>query len=154
MHQRCWEHDYCAPCFYMITLVTQPRRECLGKLCTPPDAPPHIERSGLGQVVLEVWQRTSTIYPGVEACEAVVMPDHFHGLLRVKERLPRPMGHLVKAFKRVSTNEGRSHGLLGGSRGPARGSNGPARGSKGLLPQPNWAAAPAAGPSSLWQPGF
>jgi len=35
MMQRCWEHDYCAPCFYMITVVTEPRRECLGVLRNP-----------------------------------------------------------------------------------------------------------------------
>jgi hypothetical protein len=32
MMQRCWEHDYCEPCFYMITVVTEPRRDCLGVL--------------------------------------------------------------------------------------------------------------------------
>jgi len=29
MKQRCWAHDYCAPSFYMITIVTEPRRNCL-----------------------------------------------------------------------------------------------------------------------------
>ena len=35
MMQRCWEHDYCAPCFYMITVMTEPRRECLGEVVNP-----------------------------------------------------------------------------------------------------------------------
>ncbi len=35
MMQRCIEHDYCAPCFYMITVVTEPRRECLGEVVEP-----------------------------------------------------------------------------------------------------------------------
>lgn len=30
--QRCWEHDYCSPSFYMVTLVTEPRRNCLSFL--------------------------------------------------------------------------------------------------------------------------
>jgi hypothetical protein len=29
MKQRCWAHDYCAPSFYMITIVTEPRHHCL-----------------------------------------------------------------------------------------------------------------------------
>ncbi len=88
-----------------------------------------------------MWRRTSAVYPGVEACECVVMPDHFHGILWVKERLARPMGHIVKAFKRVSEQECRSKGLL-------------------LPPNPGSvpAAAPAAGlpapAAGLWQPGF
>ena len=152
--QRCWEHDYCAPSFYMITIVTEPRRACLSVLeGTASD--PLLKLAPMGEVVREVWRRTSAVYPGVEACECVVMPDHFHGILWVKERLARPMGHIVKAFKRVSTQECRSKGLLL-----------PPDSSKGLLLPPDKetapaalrvpvpAAAPAAGFSTLWQEGF
>ena len=146
MMQRCWEHDYCAPSFYMITVVTEPRRSCLSVL-EGTAAEPLLQLSPIGEVVREVWQRTSAVYPGVEACECVVMPDHFHGILWVKERLERPMGHIVKAFKRVSTQECRSKGLLL-----------PPDPSKGLLLPPDpalvAAAAPAAGVSTLWQEGF
>jgi REP element-mobilizing transposase RayT len=109
--QRCWTHDYCAPSFYMITVLTEPRRGCLSALAGTA-ADPLLQLSPIGAVVREVWQRTAAVYPGVEACECVVMPDHFHGILWVKERLERPMGHIVKAFKRVSTQECRSRGLL------------------------------------------
>lgn len=91
----------------MITIVTEPRRSCLGQLtqATPVLSP-------IGEVVREVWQRTNSIYPSVKACEYVVMPDHFHGILWVQERLQRPMGHIVKAFKRVSAKECPSKALL------------------------------------------
>lgn len=145
MIQRCWEHDYCAPCFYMVTVVTEPRRNCLGTLSVDAGDVATVALTPMGEVVQEVWRRTSAVYPGVEACECVVMPDHFHGILWVKERLARPMGHMVKAFKRVSEQEGRSKGLL-----PA-----PNPGSKGLLPAPNLGPVPAAAPAAgLWQPGF
>ncbi len=156
MLQRCWDHDYRAPSFYMITVITEPRRECLSSLnlgaeestdsetkaSSPVSAAAHaagpsLSLSPIGKVVCEVWRRTSTVYSGVEACEYVAMPDHFHGILRVKEWLKRPMGHIVKAFKRVSEQECRS---------------------KGLLLQPNdglvSAAAPAADHVTLWQEGF
>jgi REP element-mobilizing transposase RayT len=141
MLQRCWEHDYCEPCFYMITVVTEPRRECFGEVVVPaagaaagtvPGAAALLRLSPMGEVVREVWRRTSAVYPGVEACECAVMPDHFHGILWVKERLARPMGHIVKAFKRVSEQECRSRGLLL-----------PKAGSGRPLPEPNRAAAPA-----------
>lgn len=133
MMQRGLEHDYCAPCFYMVTVVTEPRRDCLGALRVANGEAATVALSPLGEVVREVWQRTSVFYRDIEACECVVMPDHFHGILWVKARLARPMGHVVKAFKRVSENECRS---------------------RGLLPEPNPAAAPAAGFTTLWQPGF
>ncbi len=146
MMHRCWTHDYCAPSFYMLTVVTEPRRNCLSVLAGTA-ADPLLQLSAIGAVVREVWQRTSAVYPGVEGCECVVMPDHFHGILWVKERLERPMGHIVKAFKRVSTQECRSRGLLL-----------PPDPSRRVLLQPASvpvpAAAPAAGCSTLWQEGF
>jgi REP element-mobilizing transposase RayT len=139
MLQRCWEHDYRAPCFYMLTIVTEPRRDCLGKLVVAGDGEARVELSPMGEAVCEVWRRTSAVYRGVESCECVAMPDHFHGILWVKERLARPMGHIVKAFKRVCELECRSRGLLL----PPN----PAAAPAGSVP----AAAPAAG---LWQEGY
>ena len=146
MLQRCGEHDYCAPSFYMITIVTEPRRGCLSELHPGGGAPSdaRLTLSPIGELVRNAWLRTSSIYPGVEACEWVMMPDHFHGVLWVKERLLRHMGHIVKAFKRVSTQEYRSKGLLL-----------PPNQSKGLFFGSVSAAAPAADlQSTLWQDGF
>jgi REP element-mobilizing transposase RayT len=140
MLQRCWEHDYCAPSFYLITVVTEPRRECLSRLHEEQGGAPELVLSPIGEVVHEVWKRTNIVYKNVKACESVIMPDHFHGILWVQERLERPMGHIVKAFKRVSRQE---------------------CGSKGPLPPPDLpiagsvsAAAPAAEFSTLWHEGF
>jgi len=95
----------------LITVVTEPRRDCFGELNVASGGA-DVALSPMGEVVREAWRRTSAVYPGVEACECVVMPDHFHGILWVKERLDRHMGHIVKAFKRVSEQECRSKGLL------------------------------------------
>lgn len=149
MMQRCWEHDYCAASFYMITIVTEPRRGCLSRFDARVGGAPDsmLVLSPIGEVVRDVWKRTTAIYPEVDACECVVMPDHFHGILWVKERLSRHMGHVVKAFKRVSSQECRSKGLLL-----------PLDQSKGLRTPdqgPGSAAAPAVvGHATLWQEGF
>ena len=156
MMQRCWEHDYCAPSFYMVTIVTQPRRRCLSKVAAGQDA--LLTLSPIGEAVQEVWERTTEAYRGrVEAGACVVMPDHFHGILWVKERLERPMGHVVKAFKRVCVGECRSKGLLLQPN------------SKGLLlpcsvvaaapagasrAAPAGTSRPASSHSTLWQEGF
>ena len=127
----------------MITVVTEPRRECLGVLKAGNVDGATVRLSPIGEIVRDVWRRTSAVYSGVDACECVVMPDHFHGILWVKERLARPMGHIVKAFKRVSADECRSRGLL---LQPDR--------AAATAPGPVAAAAPAAAFSTLWQPGF
>ena len=176
MKQRCWEHDYCDPSFYMVTLVTQPRRNCLSSI--PPGsrgddpepeagtgteptgsvsgaapagsvsgAAPAPELFPIGTIVASVWERTSSVYTDVKACEYIVMPDHFHGVLRVKKRLNRPMGHVIKAFKRVSTQECRKQGLLSNPGSRVEPGTGPAGSVSGAAP------APESFPT-LWEPGF
>jgi REP element-mobilizing transposase RayT len=152
MRQRCWVHDYCAPSFYMLTIVTEPRRGCLsevGELGRHAAGPSELlTLSAMGDVVQAVWGRTSTVCSGVEACECVVMPDHFHGILWVKERQKRHVGHIVKAFKRVSEIECRSKGLLLPPN-PGKVLLPPNPGKEGLLLPPGPAAC-----SSLWQEGY
>ncbi len=140
MSQRCWNHDYCAPCFYLITIVTEPRRNCLGALHSSDNGNAFIKLSGMGEAVLAAWRRTSSIYSGIEACECVVMPDHFHGLLRVKENQPRPLGHIIKAFKIASTMDCRELRLLQ---------------EEGVELHSHSGSAQAEAPSArLWQTGF
>lgn len=134
MKRRCWEHDYRSPSFYMITVVTEPRRACLSELRWKngvSDA--SLTLSPIGETAREVWRRTSSVYSNVEACECVVMPDHFHGVLWVKERLRSHMGHVIKAFKRVSEEE---------------------CGSRGLLPPLNPGGKVAAAAAALWEKGY
>ncbi len=104
----------------------------------------------------DVWQRTSAVYPGVEACECVVMPDHFHGILWVKERLQRHMGHVVKAFKRVSEQECRSRGLLlpRDPRNRQRRYPCPGPVSAAAPAGSVSAVAPAAESTALWEKGY
>ena len=59
MIQRCWTHDYCAPSFYMLTVVTEPRRGCLSVL-EGAATDPLLQLSAIGEVVREVWQRPSS----------------------------------------------------------------------------------------------
>jgi REP element-mobilizing transposase RayT len=144
MKRRCWEHDYCAPCFYMVTIVTEPRRNCLSTVAhveagAAPTTEPVVTLSPMGEIIQDVWRQAAV--KGVKMCECVVMPDHFHCIVRVTEQLERHVGHTVKAFKRVCVNECRSKGLLL-----------PPNHSKGLLPPPN--PGPAAGPSTLWETGY
>jgi hypothetical protein len=138
--KRCWEHDYCAPAFYMITISTSPRRDCLSAVCletgAASSAEPRAKLSPLGEIVRAAWVRNSEVYPKIEAYEYVIMPDHFHGVLRVKKRLNRHVGHVIKAFKRVVEKEARAHGFLRSPSGSAS------------------ASAPAVEHDTLWEEGY
>ncbi len=94
-------HDYCAPTIYMLTLVTQDRLPLLGKL-EGKGTEAHIDLTPLGKAVAEEVMQMPT-YKGFESAEIytyVVMPDHIHVLLRVRERIALPLGYYVGYFKR------------------------------------------------------
>ncbi|MBO4287163.1 MAG: hypothetical protein J5985_03235 [Kiritimatiellae bacterium] len=110
--RRCREWDYSGRAIYMITISLRTR----GK---PVLADwPSIQSSGdvlrsagnggvismpltaLGEKVLACWRRIPEFWPMVELLAYQVMPDHFHGLLFVKDTLIRKtLGDVIRGFK-------------------------------------------------------
>ena len=96
MLRRCEGWDYSLPCIYMITLVLANRRsKVLGEV--PKSA--RCELTELGRAVEECWEAIPQYYPQVQIICKQVMPDHFHGILWVKEPLECHLGQVIKGFK-------------------------------------------------------
>jgi len=87
-------HDYTGAGFYMITLVTAPRRNLFG--CCKDNA---VQLSSEGNHVVDAWHKMPFFTPQIEAQELCVMPDHLHGILFAKEKLPRTLSTIVRGFK-------------------------------------------------------
>lgn len=94
MKRRCFCHDYYERGIYMITLEVDGRRPILGKLVGE-----RVELSELGRAVADCWRQIPRFHPEVSLIESAVMPDHFHGLLFVRERMARHLGEVVRGFK-------------------------------------------------------
>ena len=90
--------DYCKPWFYMITLVVKRRRPILGEIRDGAFVP-----SPLGEAVARAWQNLGNVFHEVEPCPFAVMPEHFHGIIRVRERLNSPLGEVIRSFKIACT---------------------------------------------------
>ena len=60
----------------------------------------------LGETVLKCWREIPSRWPMVSLIEAVVMPDHFHGILFVEAQLPagKTLGNVIGSFKSRSTS--------------------------------------------------
>lgn len=106
MLRRCKGWDYSQPAVYMITIVLADRRSmALGEVLadvlgdTIAEHSARCELTALGQAVAECWEAIPRFYPQVELICHQVMPDHFHGILRIKERLPCHLGQVIKGFK-------------------------------------------------------
>ena len=95
---------------YMITIVTYNRKPILGELNND-TSNPRVELSALGKYVEQQWLQI----PAVQALHKrrvsllghQVMPDHFHGILRVDAELDVSMGEIIRGFKISCTKEWR-----------------------------------------------
>jgi REP element-mobilizing transposase RayT len=72
-------YDYSQPGAYFITLVVFRREQIFRKIENS-----EIKLSPAGKIVYQVWRSLPTRYPQIEIGSAVIMPDHFHGVIEVK----------------------------------------------------------------------
>ena len=106
-------YDYTQAGAYFVTVVAW-QRECLfGEIVDG-----EMILNEYGRIVADTWQWLENQYPYVELGTCVVMPNHFHGILLIRddgrggsrtaptEPIKRkPLGQLIGAFKTVSTKQ-------------------------------------------------
>ncbi len=102
--KRMFVHDYTRVGFYMITILTAGRRRMFG-VC----ADNGVQLSEAGEIVKRRWLEIPEHRPAIETNTLVVMPDHIHGIVYVKEQLPKPVGQTIRGFKSGVTSEVRKH---------------------------------------------
>jgi putative transposase len=74
------DYDYSQPGAYFITLITDQRICIFGEVSHG-----KMYLNEAGRILWEAWKSLPARYPGIELDEAVVMPDHFHGIIIVTE---------------------------------------------------------------------
>jgi len=92
--------DYRDPCFYMVTITTHLRRSLFGHC-----ADNRATLNETGWLVYHKWHRIAEDYPQIATSTLCIMPDHLHGILQVKERMEKPLGVAIRAFKSQCTSE-------------------------------------------------
>ena len=108
-HRRKAGHDYRARCIYMITLVTKDRKPVLGTLRNSDNihTKPWVELSPLGKTVLQNWRKIPTFRKEMKMIQAIIMPDHMHGILFVTEPMPCHLGNVINGFKKACNDASR-----------------------------------------------
>lgn len=103
-------HDYYDAGAYLITLVVTERDRCLSSL-NDSLSNPGVILTQTGRIVYEEWEKTMTIQAvrgnRIETRWQVCMPDHWHGVIIVKERMDRSLGAIINAFKSACTSRWR-----------------------------------------------
>jgi len=109
--RRMEKHDYTSSCIYLITVTTEGRQRLLGTLVGDSAATAAIEPTPLGAYVAEAFRQTAVETTKKTGCRVQVlhyqiMPDHFHGILYVRDTLPADytLGKIVAAWKSACTH--------------------------------------------------
>ena len=139
-------HDYYERGIYLITIVVANRDHLFGEL-NMDIAHPGVNLTPLGRAVLEEWIATPSIQAehgrSVKNLGYVVMPDHFHGVLFVEERMDISVGRIIRGFKVACTQRWR---LLTGQPSlvdtPTEGNNGAPNGGNNEAPNGGMAWTP------------
>ena len=104
------DHDYTSVALYLITVTTADRQRVLGKLIGNSPAEADVEASDLGKMVIAYFKRIPELTLEKTGCRVQViqyqlMPDHFHGILYVKDELPKewPLGQIISGWKGACT---------------------------------------------------
>ena len=113
-HHRCPGRNYSARGIYLITLCTEHRRPLLGELCGDTAAQAHICPTKLGRAVLHCWfdipsfhkeraaQKSLRIgrecHREIQLITCQLMPDHFHGIIFIKEEMDISLGQVICGF--------------------------------------------------------
>jgi hypothetical protein len=103
-------HDYTSVSLYLITVTTVDRQRILGRLIGNSADEAAVEATELGRMVIAYFKRIPEITMEKTGCrmqvvQYLLMPDHFHGILYVKDELPKewPLGQIISGWKGACT---------------------------------------------------
>ena len=118
-HHRCLGRNYSARGIYLITLCTEHRRPLLGELCGDTAAQAHIRPTELGRAVLRCWYDIPAFHKEravqkslrtgrecrreIQIITSQLMPDHFHGIIFIKEDMDISLGQVIAGFMKGCT---------------------------------------------------
>lgn len=116
MKRRMGNHDYSAPCFYMITVSIAHNSPKLASVTGQPfkdtgfsipeydlTRGPSIKLTPAGMIVQSELYALEQRFP-VKISNSVIMPDHIHFIIKVTETYPKKLGNIIGAFKGKCTS--------------------------------------------------
>lgn len=115
---RLQDFDYATVGAYFVTICVQGRRPLLGRLVASDDDTT-VQLSDAGRMVQDVWLALPDHYPRVALDAFVIMPNHLHGILWLRDPPddsasyatgPMALPDVVQRFKSFTTSRYR-HGV-------------------------------------------
>ena len=111
-------YDYSQAGYYFVTICSQKRQSTFGEINNG-----QMQINDVGLMIQDQWQQLPCRFNEILLDEFIVMPNHFHGIIKIIRTLnnvsdlvgaplvgaqntrPRKLGNIIGAFKSLSTNE-------------------------------------------------
>ena len=97
-------YDYSEIGFYFITICTEDKRCVLGHIAESEEQP-HVELSRWGTAVDAAIRGIPSHYPYVTLDKYVIMPNHIHLILWLKEENRASVSHIIQQMKGAVTKQ-------------------------------------------------
>jgi len=97
-------HDYAAPGAYFVTICVHGRMTLFGEVMNE-----EMRLNPAGEMVWRWWREIGAKYPFIEPATAIVMPNHFHGILVIRESPPGATTIVKATTPGGATTPGRPH---------------------------------------------
>ncbi len=97
------DYNYSQPGAYFVTICVQDRKHTLGNIDTG-----CMTLNPVGEIVQIAWNNLPQRFQNIDLDAYVVMPNHFHGIVMIKEnygeaggvKMPaEPLGEIIRVFK-------------------------------------------------------
>lgn len=98
--QRAHWHDYSDQGYYMLTFTAEDRKTCpFGVLTGDSEDTATVALTPLGQRLSQAITDILSFYPEISVVDYVVMPDHCHVLVNVRQKMDKHLGRVVRGVK-------------------------------------------------------
>lgn len=101
MNRRTDWHDYHSKSIYLITI----RKSAIWPALAAITADAHVKVSNLGECIIKNLDALCNRYPMLTIINRVIMPDHIHFILYVRERTKQALGSFIASFKSACSKD-------------------------------------------------
>jgi len=96
-------YDYSGEGSYFVTICTKNREEYFGKIENE-----EMGLSNIGRIVDKIWNQIPIKFPDVRLDVFQIMPDHFHGIVIIKDKSLKNLINQIPTNKIDMKNEFKS----------------------------------------------
>ncbi|MDD5341107.1 MAG: transposase [Patescibacteria group bacterium] len=86
--------------FYYVTICTKDRKCCLGEIRGN-----NVYLSKIGEIVLDEWLKTQKLRPNVVLDDFIIMPNHIHGIIVIKNNQTAVETHCNASLQRTEQRQ-------------------------------------------------